>query len=101
MKEKNTMLKSSMFKVFTICILPLVLCSCATAEPASSRNGNMDDDKYIIDCSGALLTIQTCRSKAADVCDGRGFTELAVSDRPHSIGISRNMTIMCKKNTII
>ncbi len=70
-----------------------LLSSCATYEKLASREAN--EIKYTINCSGALLTLETCKKTALSLCPG-GYEELSRTDAPHSININRNMTVQCK-----
>lgn len=70
-----------------------VLSSCSTYERLNT--GKENEIKYSINCSGAMLTINSCKSTASSLCLN-GYEELSRTDAPHSININRNITIKCK-----
>lgn len=70
-----------------------VLSSCTTYEKLNSRDES--ELKYSINCSGGLLTIDSCKNTASSLCLN-GYEELSRTDAPNSININRNMTIQCK-----
>jgi len=70
-----------------------LLTSCSTYERLNT--GKENEIKYSINCSGGMLTIESCKSTASSLCLN-GYEELSRTDAPHSININRNMTIQCK-----
>lgn len=78
-----------------IIIFTFFIVSCTTYEPIKSNNAS--DFKYSLDCSGGLLTIQSCKDTAENLCKDKGYDELSRTDSPKSINLSRNMIIQCKK----
>lgn len=74
-----------------------VLSSCASSE--RMRSGYNDDsiDKYTIDCSGGLLTMEACKREAESLCGAIGYTELSKTNLEHSARLTRTMTVQCGK----
>lgn len=80
-------------KVIISFLLIGILSSCTTYEKLNSRD--VSELKYSINCSGGLLTIDSCKNTASSLCLN-GYEELSRTDAPHSININRSMTIQCK-----
>lgn len=80
-------------KIIVNFLLIGLLSSCTTYEKLNSRDES--ELKYSINCSGGLLTIESCKNTSSSLCLN-GYEELSRTDAPNSININRNMTIQCK-----
>lgn len=86
-------IKHSLFALLVVGMMS----GCASSE--RMRSGYNDDsiDKYSIDCSGGLLTMEACKREAESLCGAIGYTELSKSNLEHSARLTRTMTIQCGK----
>lgn len=88
-----TNLKYTLSTLFMVSILS----GCASSERMRSSYNDDSIDKYSIDCSGGLLTMEACKREAESLCGAIGYTELSKSNLEHSARLTRTMTIQCGK----
>jgi len=74
-----------------------MLSSCASSERMRSGYNDESIDKYSIDCSGGLLTMEACKREAENLCGAIGYTELSKTHLERSPRLTRTMTIQCGK----
>lgn len=86
-------LKHSMFALLIVGVMS----GCASSERMRSSYNDDSIDKYSIDCSGGLLTMEACKREAESLCGAIGYTELSKSNLEHSARLTRIMTIQCGK----
>lgn len=92
-------------------VLTFMLTGC---QAVLSEEGFKSENKYRVDCSGALSNIEACITKARDVCPN-GYNELSrkqpepeitlfnpgIGQQNSSPTISRNMIVECKNESIV
>jgi len=94
-----------------IIALTFLLTGC---QAVLSEEGFKSENKYRVDCSGALSNIEACIEKARDVCPN-GYNELSrkqpypeitlfnpgIGQQNSSPTISRNIIVECKNESIV
>lgn len=94
-----------------IMVFTFLLTGC---QSVISVEGFKSENKYRIDCSGALSSMDACISKAKDICPN-GYNELnrkqpkpeitlfnpGIGQQESSPTISRNMIVECKNESIV
>lgn len=86
----------------TVSLAAVVLYGCATADEIYMPDGRMG---YAINCGGTALSMNSCFTKASDLCGARGYdvfnqsgevVPFAFSPTAIGVAINREVMIACK-----